>query len=60
MKRIKLLAVAAAIAIGGIATVSDQAISQMNAWMSSNNHNRIVEIQNEGGVRDSTGMVEIA
>ncbi len=60
MKKVKLLAIAMTMVIGGIATISDEAISQMNAWMSSKNHNRIVQIQNEGGVRDSTETVEIA
>jgi len=60
MKRIKLLSISLAVAAGGLAAVSEDVISQMNAWMSANNHNRIIQIQNEGGVRDATDTVEIS
>ncbi len=60
MKKAKIFTIGLAIAAGGLATVSQDVVSQMNSWMSAKNHNRIIQIQNEGGVRDSTDAVEIS
>lgn len=54
------LAVAAAAAAGLTISLAQHAVSQMNAWESGNNNNRLIEIQNSGGVQDDAGGVEIA
>ena len=60
LKNAKVLVIGLAIAVGGLVGVGEDVISQMNAWQSGKNHNRIIQIQNEGGTRDSTGSVEIS
>ncbi|MBN3563893.1 MBL fold metallo-hydrolase [Aliamphritea spongicola] len=42
----------------GIATSASG--SGLTSWMSGNNHNRIIQVQNEGGVQQDSGQVEIA
>ena len=56
-KTIALGAAVCALMAGGLVS---QVWGQMNAWMSSSNHNRMIEIQEQGGARESTGKVEIA
>ncbi len=60
MKSVKLLAIGLALVVGGVIGIGDDVVSQMNSWQSGKNHNRIIQIQNEGGTRDSTGSVEIS
>ena len=54
------LAVTAAVAAGLAVGLGQQALSQMNAWKSAKNNNRLIDIQNQGGVRDDSGTVGIA
>ena len=60
IKTSKMFLIGLAVAIGGFIGVGNEVVSQMNAWQSGKNHNRIIQIQNEGGTRDSTGTVEIS
>ncbi len=53
---VSLLAVAA-LGLG----IGTQALGTgLDTWKSGKNHNRIIQIQNEGGVQDDSGTVEIA
>ena len=55
------LAVVGGVAIGGLAFgIGKQALSQMNAWQSQQNNNRLIQIQTDGGVQDDSGTIEIA
>ena len=49
--------VAAGVSLG---IVSQATGTGLSTWMSGNNHNRIIQIQNEGGVQADSGSVEIA
>ena len=50
------LLVAGGMSIG----LGGEAISQLVSWKSGKNNNRLIEIQNSGGLRSDTGKVEIA
>ena len=52
--------ISTAITVGLAVGVGEQALSQMNAWKSGKNNNRLIQIQQEGGVQDDSGKVEIA
>lgn len=60
MKKLKFTVIAAAISVGGVIGLGKDVVGQMNAWMSGKNHDRIIQIQNEGGTRASTDSVEIS
>ena len=60
MKFNKFYIVVVAVAIGGVLGLGENVISQMNSWQSGKNHNRIIQIQNEGGTRDAVGSVEVS
>ena len=60
MKFNKFALISAAVVIGGVVGFGGDVISQMNAWQSGKNHDRIIQIQNEGGTRDAAGGVEIS
>lgn len=49
-----------AMAVGVTLCLGQDALSQLVSWKSGKNHNRIIQIQNEGGVRDDSGKVGIA
>ena len=52
--------ISAAITVGLALGIGEQALSQMNAWKSGKNNNRLIQIQNDGGVQADSGKVEIA
>ena len=59
-KQSKWIAVSLAIVVGGTVGFGKNVISQMNSWESGKNHNRIIQIQNEGGMREAANTVEIS
>ena len=59
-KQSKWIAVSLAIVVGGTVGFGKNVISQMNSWESGKNHNRIIQIQNEGGTREAANTVEIS
>jgi L-ascorbate metabolism protein UlaG (beta-lactamase superfamily) len=60
MKKLQISMIASAIALGLALGAGGPALSQMNAWKSGNNNNRLVQIQDEGGVQADNGKVGIA
>ena len=60
MKILKFTVIALAISVGGMIGLGDDVVGQMNAWMSGKNHDRIIQIQNEGGTRTSTDSDKIS
>jgi len=60
MKKLKFAVIVVAISVGGMVGLGKDVVGQMNAWMSGKNHDRIIQIQNEGGTRASTDTVEIS
>ena len=60
--RIRLMfGVAAAVAVAGAGIGAVTATtSGLDTWMSGMNHNRIIQVQNEGGVQPDSGKVGIA
>ncbi len=60
MKKLKWYALSVAIIAGGLVGLGEDVISQMNSWQSGLNHNRIIQIQNQGGTREAAGSVEIS
>ena len=60
MKTWKTGALALLVAGGMSIGLGGEAISQLVSWKSGKNNNRLIEIQNSGGLRADTGKVEIA
>jgi len=52
--------VAVAIAVGVVAQANDAVTTGLTSWMSGKNHNRLIQVQNEGGLRADSGGVEVA
>ena len=46
--------------LGGFTTGAMSSGGGLDTWRSGNNHNRIIEIQNQGGVQSDSGAVEVA
>lgn len=60
MNKLQTGLIGAAIAVGLVLGIGGPALSQMNAWKSGKNNNRLIQIQNEGGVQADSGKVGIA
>ena len=60
MNKLQTGMIGAAIALGLVLGVGGPALSQMNAWKSGKNNNRLIQIQNDGGVQADSGKVGIA
>lgn len=60
MNKTRWSVISLAIIVGAMAGISDDVISQMNSWQSGKNHNRIIQIQNEGGTQEAADGVEIS
>ena len=60
MKNLKVLMIGGTVASGLLIGLGGQAISQLVSWESGKNNNRLIEIQNNGGVQDDSGKVGIA
>ena len=60
MNRWQVGLISTAITVGLAIGVGEQALSQMNAWKSGKNNNRLIQIQQDGGVQADSGKVEIA
>ena len=61
MKKWQTVTVTCAVALGVSLGVASQVVGEgLTAWKSGKNNNRLIQIQQQGGVRDDTGKVEIA
>ena len=60
MNKTQWSVISLAIIVGAMVGISDDVISQMNSWQSGKNHNRIIQIQNEGGTQEAADGVEIS
>jgi len=60
MKAWRYVLLGTAISAGALMGFGQDAVSQLVSWKSDKNNNRIVQIQNEGGVQADTGKVGIA
>ena len=60
MKTWQVALLGGAVAVGVALGAGGDAFSQLVSWKSGKNNNRLIQIQNEGGVQDDTGKVEIA
>ena len=61
MKAWQITALSSAATVGVILGVVTQATGTgLTSWMSGNNNNRLIQIQNEGGVQPDSGEVEVA
>ena len=61
MKQWQVAALGCVTAAGVVLGVVAQATGTgLTSWKSGKNHNRLIQIQNEGGVREDTGKVEVA
>jgi len=61
MKKWQITAIGSVVTAGVMLGVVTQATGTgLTSWMSGNNNNRIIEIQNEGGVQPDAGTVEVA
>ena len=61
MKNWQIAALGSVASVGIMLGVVTQATGTgLTSWMSGNNHNRLIEIQNEGGVQPDSGSVEVA
>ena len=56
----KIVTLAGAVVVGASLGVGQHAFSQLNSWKSAKNNNRLIQIQNEGGVQADSGTVESA
>lgn len=61
MRNPKKLAFAALVSVGIIGGVSSEAISTgLDTWKSGKNHNRIIDVQKNGGITEDSGKVGVA
>ena len=60
MKRFQKVAVVAVVATGVLFGVAQVQGTGLTSWKSGKNHDRIIQIQNEGGTRDASDGVEVA
>ncbi|MEM6985871.1 MAG: MBL fold metallo-hydrolase [Pseudomonadota bacterium] len=61
MKTWQISALSSVATVGLLLGVVSQATGTgLTSWMSGNNHNRLIQVQNEGGVQDDAGGVEVA
>ena len=60
MKALRYGLLGTAIAAGAMMGFGQDAVSQLVSWKSGKNNNRVIQIQNEGGVQTDTGKVGIA
>ena len=61
MRKQVIIGVVGAVAVAGVGIGAVTAnTSGLDTWMSGMNHNRIIQVQNEGGVQADSGKVGIA
>ena len=60
MKNWQKSALATVVAAGVIFGIAQAQETGLTSWKSGNNHDRIIQIQKDGGTRDATGGVDIA
>ena len=61
MRKQAIIGVVGAVAVAGVGIGAVTAnTSGLDTWMSGMNHNRIIQVQNEGGVQADSGKVGIA
>ena len=56
----KLVVISLVVMLGGVVGISKEGITHLVSWESGKNHNRIIQIQNEGGTRDAMAGVEVS